>query len=68
MSNIGRRRNLVFGDLEIQIGLHGIPIYPLQKESLFAAIPWGYKNNKTEQNYPQFQNAVGTLPTTSKGK
>ena len=51
-----------------------IPIYPLQRvfypknlsctpkirESLYAAIHLGYKNNKTEQIYPQFQNAMGT--------
>ena len=55
-----------------------IAIYPLQRvfypqnlsctpkieEGLYAAIHWGYKNQKMEQIYPQVQSAVKTLRHT----
>ena len=47
-----------------------IPIYPLQRGFYppkweYTALQWGYKNKRTEQIYPQFQNAVGILILTA---
>ena len=36
-------------------------IPPKLKDSLYAAMHWGYKNKEKEQMYPQFQKAVGNL-------
>ena len=56
-----------------------IPIYPLQRDfyplkicliplnykRVVYCLQWAYKNKRTEQIYPQFQNAVGILILTA---